>query len=216
MITKIKLFIILSVSFISVSYGQNTTYQHLDTLVNDYVKKLQANNIDTICIYKNYCVGCVYIFDNENDRCNYSSIYMPTYILWYKQGTTYLTKKDNCFDYSTIQINSIGLWKLFFKNKQHIQKEKVKLFEYISHENHKKEKYFIMRDHSNHQDFKMLIKEEIIALNFDEFDLEKECDEHKNINYLHNKNLKGKIIIDELENLTQKIEKEKLLIKNRR
>jgi hypothetical protein len=214
--SKIKLLVILLLFISKVSYSQDTSYQYLDILVSDLVKELQLNNTDTICIYKNYCVGCVHIVENENDRCGYSSIYMPTYILWLDQGKTFLTKKDNCFDYSIIEIDSISLWKTFFTYKNQIKKEKVKLFEYIVYENKRKKTYFIMRDHSDHQDFKMIVNGDTTALNFDEFDLEKECDGCININFLHNHQLKGKKIIDELEKLVEKIEKEKLLDKIRR
>ncbi|MDR1764221.1 MAG: hypothetical protein LBR64_09805 [Dysgonamonadaceae bacterium] len=217
MIEKIKLFIIISVSFISISYGQDTSsYQYLDSLVNDYVKRMQANNIDTICVYKEYCVGCVYIFDDENDVCNYSSVYVPTYIFWKKQGITYLTKKDNCFDYATIPMDSLNLWKLFLKYRRQIKKEKTKIFEYIAYKNSKKEKYFIMIDHSNHKSFEIMIDGEIFMLNIDEFDMTKEYDGLKNINYQHNNKLKGKIIIDELNAIVNQIEKQELLTKFRR
>ncbi|GHV57988.1 hypothetical protein FACS1894182_08420 [Bacteroidia bacterium] len=60
------------------------------------------------------------------------------------------------------------------------------------------------------------IKGESIVMKFDEFNLQKQSDVEYNINYEHNKNLKGKMIVDELEKLTQEIEKRKLLEKNRR
>ncbi|MDR0798996.1 MAG: hypothetical protein LBN18_04460 [Dysgonamonadaceae bacterium] len=213
---KIFLTILALLFFVPISYGQNTSYQYLDTLVTDYVKKLQSQNIDTICVYKDYCVGCVYSIKDEADRCAYSSIFIPTYILWINQGKTFLSKKDNCFDYSTIEIDSTALWKIFFKNQKRIKKEKVKFFEYIVYENKKKEVYSIMADHSQHHDFEMIIKGESIVMKFDEFNLQKQSDAEYNINYEHNKNLKGKMIVDELEKLTQEIEKRKLLEKKRR
>jgi hypothetical protein len=217
MMVKTKLLIILFVLIAKVSYSQDTSYQYLDILVSDFIEELQANHIDTVCIYKDYCVGCVHVFDTENDRCDYSSIYIPTYILWLNQGKFFLTKKDNCFDYSIIEINfSYYVWKLFFKNKKRIRKEKVKPFEYTVIDDKKKEKHLIMMDHSKHRDFKMIVNGNITALNFDEFDLEKEYDGSTNINYLHNQNLKGKEIIDELRRIVQHIENEKLLAKNRR
>ena len=214
--TKIKLFIILLAFITKISYAQNTSYQHLDTLVTNFVKELQVNHIDTICIYKNYCVGCIHIFDNETDKCNYSSIFIPTYILWLNQGKIFLSKKDNCFDYSTIEIDSTSLWKIFFAYKNQIKKEKVKPFEYVICENHKKNVYFMSVDHSNHQDFKMIINNNIIGMNFDEFNLKKEHDGNLNINYLHNLNLKGRKVIDELRQLVQGIENKQLLTKSRR
>jgi hypothetical protein len=184
--------------------------------VTNYVKELQSQNIDTICVYKDYCIGCIYPIKNETDGCDYFSIYVPTYILWIKQGKTFLSKKDNCFDYFTIEIDSISLWKIFFKNKKHIEKEKVKPFEYIIYKKNKKEVYGISIDHSRHRDFEMIVNDNNIVMKFDEFDLQEKSSGETNINYEHNKNLYGQLIICELKNLVQYIEKEKLLTKNSR
>jgi hypothetical protein len=213
---KILLRIIALSFFCPISYGQGNSPEHLDTLVTNYVKELQSQNIDTICIYKDYCVGCVYPLKDEVDRCACSIIYIPTYIFWINQGKTFLSKKDNCFDYSIIEIDSTSLWKVFFKNKNYIKKEKVKPFEYIVYKNNKKKVYGISIDHSIHRDFEIMINEDSFSMKFDEFDLQKKSDEDVNINYEHNKNLKGKMLVDELKKLTCEIEERELLKKNRR
>ena len=58
--------------------------------------------------------------------------------------------------------------------------------------------------------------DDVISLHFDEFDLEKECDNSININYEYNQSLKGKIVINELEKITEDIENRSLLKKRRR
>lgn len=215
MIKKL-LFILFGCINIAIFYGQNNSYQHLDTLVMTFVKELQSQNIDTICIYQDYCIGCRYSYENEDDKCSFSSIFIPTYILWYKQGKTFLTKKDNCFDYSTIEIDSVTIWKLFIKHKKKIKKEKVKLFEYLVYREGKKQKFFMLIDHSMRQNFQMIIDGDTTILKFDDFDLKKEDSGYTNINYQHNQNLKGKKIVDELKKLVLYIEQKKILIKNRR
>jgi hypothetical protein len=91
------------------SNGQNTTTDHLDSLVAKCIVQLKSNGIDSILIFQDYWPGSeVVIKDNKENRCH-ATIYMPTYILWTKNGTSYLTKKDNCFDYSTIEINMQGI-----------------------------------------------------------------------------------------------------------
>jgi hypothetical protein len=209
----LNLFLLL---FSFILYGQNSSYEYLDTLTTNYVKGLQSQNIDTICIYKDYCVGCVYPINEESDRCYYPSIYISTYILWIKQGKTFLTKKDNCFDYSTIKIDSTAMWKIFFKYKIRIKKEKVKPFEYIVYKNKKKEIYGISIDHSTHRDFEIIVSGNHTTMNFDDFDLQKSHNGEININYEHNKNLKGQLIVSELEKLTQEIKERELLEKHRR
>jgi hypothetical protein len=183
----------------------------------NFVKELQFQNIDTICIYEDYYVGYIYVNEDENDRCSFSlSYFIPTYILWHKQGKTFLTKKDNCFDYSTIELDSSAIWKLFLKHKKEIKKEKVKMFEYFVFIKGIEEKSFILRDHTRHRNFQMIINGDITRLKFEDSKLEKESDGHTNINYQHNQNLKGKKVVDELSRLKQYVEQEKLLTKNRR
>jgi hypothetical protein len=53
-------------------------------------------------------------------------------------------------------------------------------------------------------------------MKFDEFNLQKKSNGEININYEHNKILKGQLIVGKLKNLVQYIEKEKLLTKNKR
>jgi hypothetical protein len=216
MTLKIKLLVIMLFCIRGFSQGQETSYQQLDSLVTKFVEKLQYKNIDTICIYKNYCVGCYYVFENKDDECICSTTFIPTYILWLNRGKTFLSKKDNCFDYSTIEIDSTFAWDYFLKNKECIAKEHVKPFEYVVSKDNREDTYLIIRDHSNRQDFKMIVNDDVISLHFDEFDLEKECDNSININYEYNQSLKGKIVINELEKITEDIENKSLLKKRRR
>ena len=213
---KIELSIILLVFFTKMVDAQDTSSEHLDSLVDDFVTELQVKNIDTICIFRDYCVGYYYSYNNEEDLCNDKDI-VQTYILWLEQGKTFLTKKDNCFDYSTIEIDSVSLWNYFLKNQQYIEKEEVKRFnEHIVYENHKKVIVFDMIDHSCRQDFKMIINKRIIRKHFNESDLQEKQGNNINMNYSYNQNLKSKKMIDELKQLTRKVEDERRLSKTRR
>jgi hypothetical protein len=78
---KILLLTLIFLLFSFISSGQNNSYEYLDTLVTNYVKELQSQNIDTICIYKDYCVGCVYPINDEIDRCAYLYIREQSYPL---------------------------------------------------------------------------------------------------------------------------------------
>ena len=183
----------------------------------NFVKALQSKNIDTVCVYKDYCIGCGKFIKYQEDSITYFCFHdISTYIFWLDQGKTFASKKDNCFDYSTIEIDSTSLWKIFFTYENQIKEEKVKPFEYLVWKNKKKEIQGISINHSRHLHFEISVNKDIIAtMNFDEFDLEKEHNGSVNINYSHNWNLKGKKIIDELERLVSCIEGEKLFTKNR-
>lgn len=96
-----------------------------------------------------------------------------------------------------------------FSNEKTIKKEEIKPFEYKPPSNNGKLKnIIIMVDHSCHQNFKFLINNKIIEKNFDDFDLQEKNNQETNINYTHNKNLKSKLIIDDLKKVTLETELE--------
>jgi len=199
--------VICSINF---AYSQNSSWKHLDSLVNEFITALKAQNIDTICLYKDYCVGCHHI-TNESDYCS-ADIYIPMYIFWIKQGKTYLLKKDNCFDYSSAEIKNPYFWELLFKHKSAIKKEKIKPFQYSI----EKQVYGMSIDHSYHYDFVCWLNKDSIAAHFDAFDLQQNSGIYQNINYEHNINLKSKFIIDKLKKVVLRIEVSKQLTKKRR
>lgn len=53
-----------------------------------------------------------------------------------------MTRKDNCFDYSTVNINNDSLWQFFFKQKEKLKTEKIKMPKYTVVENGKKGNLF--------------------------------------------------------------------------
>lgn len=203
----ILLFFILNPFNISI-LGQNINFYHLDSLTMDFVNELQCQNIDTICIYKDYCVGCVHVVDS----CSSNHFFMSIYILWASDGKTFLHKKDNCFNYTTIEIDAQPMWNIFFKHQRKIQKEEVKIFEY--QRMRKGVRFIKFINHSYFREFSFFIEDKIIKMNFDEYDLKKDDNGIKNINYSHNQNLKGKLLVDELDNLIRGLEGESLLVRD--
>jgi hypothetical protein len=198
-----NLYLIITFLILSFSIKAQTTIP-LDSLIEIYVNDLHSDKTDTICIYQDYCVG--YIDNSEiHGKCKYYPVFKQFYVLWIKQGITYMNKKDNCYDYTVIEINTDSIWDKVFYYKDKLKKEKVKKFEYLE----KNETYTMIRDHSCHRDFKIIINNEIISMKFNDFDILENEDNHNNINYLYNNNLKGKIIVDGIERLVKKIEEEK-------
>ena len=212
---KYLFFVILfSIFIIGTSKGQ-IHHSSIDSSTMNFVKELQFKNIDTICIYRDYCEGCGKFITYQEDSVTYFCFHdISTYIFWLDQGKTFISKKDNCFDYSTIEIDSTSLWKIFFTYDNQIRKEKVKPFEFTVYKNRKKEVSGISVSSSRLLSFEIVVNTNITSMHFDEFDLEKEHRNNLNINYSHNWNLKGKKIIDELKRLVQQIENEKMLNKN--
>ena len=105
--------------------GQDTSPEHLDTIVNNFVNDLKANGVDTICVYQGFFVGGRSSITGEEDECIARYYNVPTFILWVKDGDGYLSEKDNCFDYSTVQINEDSIWRYLFSNYDSIKIEKI-------------------------------------------------------------------------------------------
>jgi hypothetical protein len=207
-IFRLTLLIILFAST-NVANGQ-TSSDYLDTLVSDYVTDLKKKNIDTICVYEDYCIGCLYMWKEDEDKCNFSGLFVPTYIFWADKGKTYMTKKDNCFDYSIIQIPNDSIWTFFFENRDVIKKEDLKIPQYVEIKNGKQEIYSSTIDHSRHQGLKVIVRQDtLINKDLDDYYLTKQVgfNGQININYEYNINSqlkKFQILIDRIIKRTTK------------
>ena len=179
------------------------------------MNELKQKKVDTICVFEDYSIGSIQVFDkdSENNYCEFEFENPPTYIFWKQNGKTFLTKKDNCFEYSTTAIDAEKIWKNYFKNEKEIKEEKVKNFQFVEIENGKKTILDIMVDHSHHQNFKFIINGKINEKRFDDFDLQRNNESEININYEHNTNLKSKFLANEISKLI--LENENLLTKKR-
>jgi len=175
-----------------------------EKIYKNFLLELKQQKVDTICVFEDYSVESYKTFDDTlTDYCIYDSDYYPTYIFWKQNGKTFFTIKDNCFEYSVIEIDAEKIWKKYFENKKLINAEKIKMFQFIEIENGKKNIMSIGIDHSHHQNFTIITNNKITEKRFDAFQLQKnDGDNRMNINYEHNKNLKSKILVDEISNLT--------------
>lgn len=195
------LFILLA--SVNVVNAQQST-EHLDTVVKKYVIELKNKNIDTVCIYQDYCIGCTRKWKKNEDKCNFEGLFIPTYIFWVDKGQTFMTKKDNCFDYSVIKIPGDSIWTTFFKNQDIIKKETLKIPQYIEIKNGKEEIYSSYINHSYQQGIKIIVgTDTIIDKNIDDYYLTPKIifTEKENINYLYNINSKLKnfqLLIDRI------------------
>ena len=184
------MFLVSLVSF-NIAIGQKISNEYFDTLVNNYVDELRANGIDTFCIYQDYCVGCSYMWQGK-DTCNFGGLFVPTYIFWKNKGQTFMTIKDNCFDYSIIEIPRDSIWSFFFKNQDIIKKEEIKIPQYVEIKNGKEEVFSSIIDHSQHQRIKIIVGQNtVINKDINDYYLEKEIGYFggdKNINYEYNIN----------------------------
>jgi hypothetical protein len=183
-----KFIVFILLQLISVfGYGQLSQPQ-LDSLVNKYTQNLKARGIDTIFIYNEYCIGCLFQPVKGSNLCaeNFSSL--PTYIFWKDRGKTFATRKDICFDYSTQGITGDSFWQYFFTNKAKIKKEELKIPQYVEIENGKKNVRSIDIEHSIY--FRIIINtsKDSVIKNINSFFFTKDLgpNEELNINYENN------------------------------
>lgn len=200
--------------------AQDTSPQYLDSLVNNFAANLKNKGVDTICIFEDYwTTGQPFVVD-EKDWCYTKHTYIPVYILWRQGGKSYLSKKDNCFDYTTIEVKAEPIWKYYFDNKEAIKPEKSKPFQLSTTVNGKLSLTTITDDHTGHRNLKVITANDTVKKYFDTFQLQATAKNGSktevNINYEHNQKLLGKRLAEFLAEFVLEAEKKKLLTRSLR
>src|SRR5262245_26667069 len=108
-------------SFPFFANAQNVSSVRFDTLVNQFVNKLKAEQVDTICIYENYLPSCL-LPVKEHDSCD-QLFGFHVGILWLKDGQAYMTKKFGCTNYPVTKIDAHFAWNYLFSNWSTIREE---------------------------------------------------------------------------------------------
>ncbi len=206
-----KLLILLFLFLAFTGNTQTNKEIDIDKLVSDFIKDLQNQKIDTICVYENYCIGCREIYDSNlptNKKLTLEDNY-PVYVFWKEKGETYLNKISIDFEFSKMSISKNAFWNIYFTNEKNIKNEVVKNYEYETTENSKKAIHQVTVDHSGHRNFKFIINGRIVEQKITSFDLIKkdEYSPKSNMNYDHNIKLKSKLIMDDLEKIVSEAEK---------
>ncbi len=206
-----KRFVLILIAFLSFlnSYSQNNSPEQLYLIVNEYTAKLKSKNIDTICIYRDYYRG-IQGKSDYGEPCTYEDIFIPTYIFWKEKNKTYVTQKDNCFDFETFEIQNDDFWNIIFKNIKIIIKEENKRFELINQKS--KEKLHRSVSHSHFRRFELFLNNYTCEKSFDDFDLIEYDHDNLNLNYKYNNLLKSKLLIDELEKIVNELKSKNLFI----
>ncbi|HLP51318.1 MAG TPA: hypothetical protein VK154_10570 [Chitinophagales bacterium] len=218
-----SLLFIFAISFNTYCFNtraQHTSPYYLDSLVNDFATNLKNQGVDTICIFEDYwTTGQPFVVD-EKDWCYTKHTYIPVYVLWRQAGKSYLSKKDNCFDYSTTEVRAEAIWKYYFDNREAIKPEKSKPFQLSSTVNGKLSLTTITDDHTGHRNVKVITATDTVKKYFDTFQLQATAKNGNqtevNINYGHNQKLLSKRLAEFLADFVLEAEKKKLLVRSLR
>jgi hypothetical protein len=190
---KITLILTLLVFATIGGKGQNTEAQ-LDSLATKFVRDLKDAGITKIGYAKNYCIGYYYTWDNENDRCDYETIYYSLHLFWQVENQTFVKKFDNCGEFNQIQIANSDFLDFYFDNQEKINAEKVKNFQAIViKENGDTLIWTSKVNHSCHWTLVIHDHDQSVIKSINENDLLEEPEfgsKHLNINYEFNRDLK--------------------------
>jgi len=198
-------YLMIILVFSNVVYCQTTSYT--------FVQELQNQGIDTICVYYDYCGFC-----SSPNICEELD---STYVFWKNQGKNFVKRMHSCYDFSTVEIDTVTFWNTFFENKETIKTEEIKSFTYSIDTIRRRKKTIVSEsslsvDDAGYQSYNMIINNDITDFYAGTIEFEQKYEfndkNYTNINYLYNNNLKGKIVFDEIKNLVMKLEKEQKFI----
>lgn len=181
---KLSLVFLLLLSFKgSAQYRKSA----LEVQTDSVVAALHSQRIDTICITKSYCIGCVGSRINNDSPCATKGVLTPTYIFWKKARATYATYLDNCSNRKEVKVNENKFWEYLIDNQQKIAVGETKNF---TINNHGKLEG-ISRNHGMRYSYTFFIKKDTVSQYFDGFDLVEKTKfsnkNRKNIYYKENK-----------------------------
>jgi hypothetical protein len=121
-------FILISLTLILLNFQSFCQDKFLfDWNGKSFIDTLKSNGVDTVCTIKNCCIGSLSITENDIDSIcdNKDWRYFDLFVFWKQKGKDYYKKFNNCFNYETKQLDSIGFLNYFIDNQAMLQNEKV-------------------------------------------------------------------------------------------
>ncbi len=189
----LKLYLLLFSCF-SFSQNENELSRHNE--VNEFVKHLLSRKIDTICDYE--------VFNEETE-----ALYTQ-YVLWNENGKTKIKKLEHERNYPVVETNADEIWQFLLKNRENIKSENVKPFSFMKGN----KLHDIVSEGGNFQEFNLYIGGEILRFWTSSFDFQKiekiNGKKVENVNFEHNNNLNGKLVLDKFQKLFKELEKQEL------
>jgi|GEM_PF-3540825 len=190
----IKIPVVIAFMLLAIPANAQNMQDKLDGLVHDFVTALQNKGVTKIGYAKTFCVGSYYIWDNENDRCEYGSIYYTVYLFWEDGDKAYAKKFDNCGAFNQIELPPTDFFNFYFSHREAIKTEEIKPYQTTQTEEDGSTRILTsVSIHSCHWNLVIYDGDEQVKKPIDMYDLSEwnEINESStNINYEYNNGLK--------------------------
>jgi|ERR1043165_1806769 hypothetical protein len=210
-----RILLILTVLYTCRAGAQNTSKEHLDSLVNSFVAELRGKGVDTLLTFEDYWTPGQAFIGSKSDWCESKSTYVPVYFLWKQNGKTYLSKKDNCFDFSTAEVYATSIWQYYMAHDREIKKEKNKPFQIATIVNGKTSITTVGDENPGRRNLKLMMGNDSIIKRFDTFQLlastKNGSETLTNANYQNNISQLSKKLVDMLGDFMFEADKKKVL-----
>ena len=158
--------------------------QEITVKINETIDSLKQLQVDTLLIYKNYCVGCDF-----NEPCRFEP---SMFLFWKQNGQTLLKKFSNCERIQEILVINDSPLDFYSKHKATINSEKIEPPTYyeITKRNKKMDTTVWTQhvDHSTFYDFQFILNGLYVELSIDAFDLETKSMSHNKMNVFYERN----------------------------
>ncbi len=203
-----NLLFILTVFLPTILFGQTISLN-----IKEIGDSLQTVGIDTFIIYKNYFPGSINSFSldrnaSETERhekwCKKAD---AAYILFNKNGQTFIQKRSECYFYTTVTLDSCNAFALFITDFDTIVSEKILTNSYV---NKNGDTIEVSINHSDMTDLYLCLGVNKKIFTTDWFDLSptnnlgEDTNGYKNINYVHNSKTKTRGLILSIEDKISK------------
>ena len=192
---------LLLILFVGLTIFGNT--QAIADRIQKQMDSSKILNVDTFFIYTLYCNGAMMSLDT----CTHEE---SQYLLWTHQKMYYIKKFDYCRTYKPILLDTINPLSFYLKNKNRIDKEKIKMPTYVQSRKGNVETIITSTiDHTCFYKMAFQLGSSSIIKSVSDFDLTFATFDNgrKNMYYSYNQKTKLKVLIGQLTKLVDELNK---------
>ncbi len=167
---------VLLTTLLSTGFHCNAQYKKdsLELQVDSLTTALRRQGVDTICVYRSYCVGCRGGRIADNSPCAPKGFLIPTYIFWKSHARTCVAYRDNCTRRATVGVSKNLFWDYLTNHKAEIKKGEIKAFTVVDKKVDNGMPHSWTRDHGMHYSYVFYIQNDTVHHYINAFDVQRE------------------------------------------